>query len=1093
MQFVRFSIVVLVLACLAVLPLAAQTTFATITGIVNDSAGGVVPGAAVEATHVKSNYKYNTVTNQVGAYTLAQLREGEYVLRIEMPGFKEFVVQNIQLVANDLRRIDVRLEIGQPETTIEVSAGATLIETETARISDAKDAYSIKVLPLNTRDLWTYLSLTPGVVQAGAGSSTRRFAGSRANQSDASIDGITVSNGQDGTQISPLVSYVDSFQEFRVDMANNTAEYGSIGQVTIISKSGSNEFHGSVFDYYQTPFFRARNPFASERGSGVRHWPGVAAGGPVVIPGLYNGRDRTFFFGSFETSRGSVVQQLLNPTVPLASWRAGDFSDQQPGSIRDPFTGTAFAGNRIPDSMINPVSKKIQDRFYPVPNFGDTSRLVSQNYRELKSRSFDPATYYTIRGDHRFTPNSFLLARWTWNRGHSRDYEANLPTIGQRWQTRDTRNFNASYTHTLSSTMINEARFGITYNDNPRNGPLLGKEVVSELGLVGLADNLPDINGVLNVSFSGLGLTSITQTEWRHPGFLNFVHQYQDQFSWTHGRHNVKAGLLVNRVRFSDDQASANLFGNVNFSNRFTGHPYADFLLGIPTTSSRAFPPIRVDRVRWGYDLFVTDDFKFRPNLTINVGLRWELHPTWIESNGLTAIFDVDSGKIVIPDGTSGNISPLMPRGYVDVVEASQAGYPGKGLVDTDLNNVAPRIGIAYRPWGNSTVLRAGYGIFYDIIPRSLGGGNAPVPFLVNEPQFTNPANAPTVIFPRVYPASSGGPATVTIPNGVRRDLRTPYSMQYNFTIEHQRWSTGFRASYISTNTRQGEWGYNINQPLPDARRYIDKPRLFPNYPVINYFTNGAGHQYHSMTLEMDRRFAKGLAYQLSWVWARDIGDLERAETPENAYDRGRERSVWLDIPTHRVTGYMIYELPFGKGQRYLSGAHPVVTAIAGGWDISTVYQYYSGQFLTPTWTGPDPTGTAFTSSGTPATVTIRPNQLHDPNLPSDERTTSRWFDPTAFAAPTPGFYGSSAKGVIIGPGSNIVDVGFGKSFFLGESIRLRADLTATNFFNHPNWANPNTSITSAAQVGVISGVGGVSNLDASGPRAFRASLRLEW
>ena len=348
MQFVRFSIVVLVLACLAVLPLAAQTTFATMTGIVNDSAGGVVPGAAVEATHVKSNYKYTTVTNQVGAYTLAQLREGDYVLRIEMPGFKEFVVQNIQLVANDLRRIDVRLEVGQPETTIEVSAGATLIETETARISDAKDAYSIKVLPLNTRDLWTYLSLTPGVVQAGAGSSTRRFAGSRANQSDASIDGITVSNGQDGTQISPLVSYVDSFQEFRVDMANNTAEYGSIGQVTIISKSGSNEFHGSVFDYYQTPFFRARNPFAAERGSGVRHWPGVAAGGPVIIPGLYNGRDRTFFFGSFETSRGSVVQQLLNPTVPLASWRAGDFSDQPAGTIRDPFTGTRVCGQPYP-------------------------------------------------------------------------------------------------------------------------------------------------------------------------------------------------------------------------------------------------------------------------------------------------------------------------------------------------------------------------------------------------------------------------------------------------------------------------------------------------------------------------------------------------------------------------------------------------------------------------------------------------------------------------------------------------------------------------------------------------------------------------
>src|SRR5262249_18106663 len=199
-----------------------QTTFATITGQVTDSAGGVIPGAAVEARHVVSNYTYTTTTNEVGHFTVAQLREGEYVLRVRLDGFKEFVAQNIQLVAQDVRRIDVRLEVGAIEATIEVSAGATLIETETARISDSKDARALKVLPLNTRQLWDYLSLTPGVVQAGAGSSTRRFAGSRANQSDASIDGITVSNGTDGTQISPLVSYVESFQEFRVDMANNT-------------------------------------------------------------------------------------------------------------------------------------------------------------------------------------------------------------------------------------------------------------------------------------------------------------------------------------------------------------------------------------------------------------------------------------------------------------------------------------------------------------------------------------------------------------------------------------------------------------------------------------------------------------------------------------------------------------------------------------------------------------------------------------------------------------------------------------------------------------------------------------------------------
>jgi len=561
--------------------------------------------------------------------------------------------------------------------------------------------------------------------------------------------------------------------------------------------------------------------------------------------------------------------------------------------------------------------------------------------------------------------------------------------------------------------------------------------------------------------------------------------------SWTHGRHNVKSGVLLTRVHFADWQASDRLFGNVQFSNRFTGHPYSDFLLGIPTTASRAFSPLRFDQIRWSYDVFAADDFKVRPNLTLNVGLRYELHPGWSEEQGRQALFDITSGKIVVPDGSLSQVSPLLPRSYVDVVEASKAGFDSSKLLRTDRNNFAPRIGLAYRPWGNSTVLRAGYGIFLDIIPRSLSAASS-APFTIAEPSYTNPTPTPAVVFPRVFP-SSVGVTNVSLPSAVRPDLRTPYSMQYNLTVEHQRWSTGFRISYIGTNTRQGEWGFNINQPVADARRYIDKARLFPTYPGITYVTNGAGHQYHSMTLEAERRFAKGFAYQLSWVWARDIGDLERGETPENAFDRARERSVWLDIPTHRVAGYFMYELPFGKGKRFLSGAHPVVRAAAGGWEITGVYQYYSGQFLTPQWTGPDPTGTANTSSATPAQVTIRPNQLRDPNLPSDQRSVGRWFDVGAFAAPTTGFFGNAAKGVIKGPNSNLWDVGFAKRFDLGERVRFRWELTATNFFNHPNWANPNVSITSGVQSGVISGVGDVSSLDASGPRSFRMGMRLEW
>jgi len=1081
----------LAIALLFAHSLNAQTTFATITGTVTDATGAAIPGAQITAVHTGSNYNYTAETNASGAYRIAQLREGRYTVRVQAPGFKEYFVQGLDLVSLDVRRLDAQLEVGAVETRIEVTGGATLIETETARISDSKDAYQLKSLPMNTRSLWNFIGLTPGVVQAGGGSSTRRFAGSRANQSDASIDGITLSNQYDGTQISPLVSQIESFEEIRVDMANNTAEFGGIGQVTIISKGGGNDLHGVVFDYYSTPWFRARNPFAAQRGTGVRHEPGVAIGGPIYIPKVYNGKNRSFFFYSFETSRGSQVLSLLNPTVAPAPWRGGNFSRE--AAIRDPFAGnTPFAGNVIPASRISGVSQKIQDRFFPLPNQGDPNVLAARNFQSQLQRPFDPNTYWTTRIDHRFTQKHFLFGRYTWNRSHSRDYEGNLPAIGRRWQTRDTRAVNLSYTASISPNLTNEFRWGFAWNDNPRNGPLMGQEVISSLGVTGLVPNIPDINGLLKVNFSQLGLTGITQTDWRHPGFLNYAQQFQEHLSWFRGRHNLKAGVLVGRTGFQDSQAPAALFGNVTFSNRYTGNPYADFLLGIPTSAVRNAPQLFIDRLRYSWDFFVTDEWRVRSNLTLNLGLRYELHPAWADSSNLQSNFDVVTGRLVIPDGASSRISPLMPRGYVDIVEASQAGYPSRTLLKTDTNNLAPRIGLAWRPMGPNTVIRAGFGIFFDIIPRTVASGGAP--FVVNEPTFTNPTPIPTLLFPRVFPDSVAGPTTISLPSGTRLDLRDPYSMQYNFTIEHQRWATGFRASYIGTNTRQGEWGYNYNQPLPDNRAFVDKPRAFPRYPAITYLTNGAGHQYNSLTLEAERRFANGLAYQTSWVYARDIGDLERGEQPENAFDRQRERAVWLDIPAHRVTGNLIYELPFGKGKRWMNSPGKVAQAIAGGWEWSTIYSFYSGQFLSPAWTGPDPVGTAFTNSRTPAQVTLRPNILRNPNLPDDQRSTNRWFDASGFSGlTTPGLYGTSAKGVIIGPGSSIVNAGLAKSFVFGERARLRWEMTATNFFNTPNYANPGTNVSAIAGVGVITGVGGVSSLDSSGARAFRMGLRFEY
>jgi hypothetical protein len=267
-------------------------------------------------------------------------------------------------------------------------------------------------------------------------------------------------------------------------------------------------------------------------------------------------------------------------------------------------------------------------------------------------------------------------------------------------------------------------------------------------------------------------------------------------------------------------------------------------------------------------------------------------------------------------------------------------------------------------------------------------------------------------------------------------------------------------------------------------------------YPAITYFTNGAGHQFHSFTAEVERRLARGLQFQSSWVWARDIGDLERGQSLENPFDRRRERSVWPDIPTHRFTTNWIYELPWGRGRPFLTNVGRELNAAVGGWDVSGIYSYYSGQFLTPFWTGADPTGTAFSASATRPIVTIRPDHLRDANLPAGQRSVSRWFDAAAFGAPPIGRFGNAAKGVIKGPYVNVWHIGLFKSFNLTEKARFRWELTGTNFFNHPNYSNPATNVSQLAAVGVITGVGGVNGAstgDQPGARNFRMGVRLEW
>ena len=1076
----------------------AQTTYATITGTVTDSSGGVIRGATVIATNVETGVTTKTTTNNDGVYTVPQLREGPYTLSVTSPGLREFLATNIVLVTRDIRRIDAMLQVGGLETAVQVSGGNAPIELETPRISDVRTAEQLRTLPLNDPGVWSYLAITPTLAMRGGGYS---FAGSRSNQSVFAIDGTSMTDGVGENVIGPLANYTESFKEVKIDMASNSAEAPSLGQVTIVSKSGTNRFAGVVFDYYQSPMFRARNPFSQQRPAGVLHFPGLAVGGPLTIPRVYAGRSRTFWFVSGETVNGSATSVDLNPTVPLEAWRRGDFSALG-RAIRNPFTGEVYADGRIPASALNPVALRIQERFYPLPNTGSTTTLVANNYRETVPTKRSKPYYATARIDHNFNPVDRLYGRFTFHEATNPAWEGNLPAFGMRQQRRMNKAFTVSHTHIFGASLVNELRVGHAYNNNPIAGPLSGPEVIQSLGLVGLAPGLPAVSGLLKMSFPGTALNGLTQVDWRNPGFLNRSNQIQDQVTWMRGTHSVKTGTDIRRVDWEELNAPANLFGNIDFNGRFTqvggnaatGHPYADFLFGVPNTASRAFPPIPARRSRWTYDFFVQDDWKVTRTLTLNLGLRYDIHPGWYERDDRLAMFDVASGKIVVPDDALGKISPLMPAGYVDVVTASSVGLPSPTLVRTDRNNVAPRFGFAYRPFGGgSTVFRGGYGLFYDMMPVSLAASGSP--FVFQETAFTNPA-VPTVVLPVVFPAAgTSGPATVALPAGANPDLQLPRSHQWNATVEHERWNTGFRLSYVATLGRDMLFIRDINAPEPDGRLYVDKPRPFPRYPNINYTDNGARHDYHAVTIEAERRFARGMFFQLAYTAARDLGD-DVDVAIENPFDLRRERGRDLTTPNHRFTSAVMYELPFGRGKTWMTSAPRVVDLALGGWQVSVVSYVQSGLYLTPTISIADPTGTRFTSTATRPTVTLRPDQLSDPDL--SDPTIDRWYDVGAYGAPPIGRFGTAGRASVTGPGLNLWHFGLHKRFRLTGSPTgptFRIELTSTNIFNDPQWAAPNMNVTPGnVSAGRISAVGGTAGfIQQADMRRMRLGFRMEW
>jgi hypothetical protein len=1079
------------LACLLLIfaPTAAfaQATFGAITGTVTDSTGAVVPNTEIQVTNEGTNLSRSARTAGSGAYEIPSLNPGTYRITAKAPGFKTFVAAGIQIAALRTVRVDVRLEVGEVGTEVTVQGAAPVIETDSASIAAVKTLKDLADLPLNIRStvsgtgdsgLYRYVFITPTGGQGGG--SRFSLGGARGSQNYFNVDGISSNSPAFGNSIGPAEPSFESIQEVRFEIVNNKAEFGEVANITAITKSGSNELHGALFWYHENSAWNARSFFATLKGQIIRNDFGASAGGAIR-------RNKLFWFGTFEGER-QRQPAIITPNVPTVQMRSGDFSQllsgPNPTIVRDPFTRLPFPNNVIPANLLNAGSLKWQNRFYPLPNFGPPNSTVA-NFRQtvpqqLRHDQFD------VRVDYAATARNTLYARVSYKRSEPRVLDGALPaeSVGYRVQTRMARQVAISDTWTLTPQLIHEIKLGFTRNFNPARGQLFGQELVDMLGIQGLQP-APGVENVPSVTI--VGFTTVAPLSKQAPA--ENTYQFVDQMTHIRGNHAIKTGTEYRPQQYNAPVPAQ--FGSYNFTNFASGYSWADFLLGLPNTTSRNYVrPSRYARfytVNW----FVQDDFKASPTFTLNYGLRWEYNQPARDKRDIIFNVDPSRGRLVLPNQTiiDQYVNPLFPK-QIPMVTAVAAGFPERSLRRSDLNNFQPRVGFAWRPLGGTkNVIRGGWGIFNDDFTADIFSPLYGGPFSLTE-SFVNTISSSGAALTLQRPFLERGSTGNVDVTGLAVGLRNPYVQQWNFTVERELgFNTGLRLSYIGSKSTNLVYGRNVNQPLPGARPFDPSLRPFPLLRNMVLRENGGNQIYHGLSMQIERKWQRGLSFMGAWTWAKNLTDIdetggvEGGTTIENAYDRRRERGDAQYTPRHRLISTVVWQLPVGRGKRWANHSGPA-DALLGGWQLSASYISQTGEFLTPSFSGSDPSNTQ--------TVGGIPDRIRNGNLPSGQRTIDRWFDASAFAVPpaNAGRFGNSGHGVIVGPGRQTASAALFKSFPIRERISFRIQASFTNLFNHANFDVPSLNISAPAAVGTIRSI---QTRDLAGPRNGLIGARLEW
>ena len=1050
----------------------AQSTFGSITGTVNDSTGAIVPRADVEVINEGTGVARRTTTAVAGVFNVPNLNPGTYKVHISAKGFTTYERANLNLIANQIINLDVPLALGETTTLMEVHEASPVITTEANDISGGMGQQSMESLPGVGRHagdigVFAYTTLTTGAA-AVPSRSIPILGGLRDSVGVLpTIDGIAVMAYPQGA--GPVQPSMESIQEVRMETAVAPAEFSTAGNVQIISRSGTNGYHGGAFWDYNGNALNARNFFSANVPFRVYNNFGASLGGPIK-------NNKLFFFVDYEGSREAATVTSVE-SVPLPEWRTGNFSGLST-IIKDPVTGQSFAGNIIPPDRISPVSKAIQSYTYPAPNSGAPG-AIANNWTGNFPGLTGVTDFNNIDGRVDYTASSrdSVFGRLSWRR-LPLTVLAIYPVYRDQERYGDSAVF--SWNHIFSPAVVNEFRFGGTYSRNHYQANVIGSSLLAQFGIAGVPTT-----GVATEPY--FNITGVTP--WNPgPGDALFQDnpettlEWIDNLSWTHGRHLLKFGFDALRDRFNGNNIAPPVYGEYDFTGVYTGAGYADFLLGIPQTTSLSLPNPNRHLRGTTYGLYAQDQFKVNSRLTLNYGLRWELEGPYSDTDGALYTFDPAINGLVVPNNGLNLVNAFYPKN-IPITTASQAGYPNN-LVAFNKKSFEPRVGFAYKPFGENIVVRGGYGIYSNLIYATLArsqetGG----PFSGNV-TYTNAIANGVPLFSFPSPFLPSGAASVQNVDAVNPHLKTPYTQQWNLTVERQVASFGLRASYVGSRTDQLVYLRNLNLPLPSTTSFTTSRRPDQLLNQIIYADSGGNDVYNALELAAQKRYGKNLTFSSGFTWAKDLTDTQDAGGGGTTFggqviqDPNCRACEWSNnevMVPRQFFAFADYALPIGAGQPLLTGAHGLVQQILGGWRTTWTAVIQSGQYFTPSFSGFDPSGTG-TFGGVP-------DRIGNGNLSSGQRSVSRWFDTAAFAIPgcppaTPvcsnpvplGRWGNSGFNILAGPPARNLDFGLLKDFRYRDRYQLRFTMTMADAFNHPIFQVPNANISSQGTVGIISG-----------------------